>query len=65
MLNDCKYDKIKLLHELSSLAWFLDKCGLQDAQKSGSPQCLDLFKELRKDLDKYIKALDGSIQRCE
>jgi len=64
MMNDCKYNKIKLLHELSSIAWFIDKCGLQDAQESGDTKCVELFKSIRSELDTYIRHLEDSVKKC-
>lgn len=64
MLSDCKYNKIKILHELSSIVWFLDKCGVQDAKKSQDAACLELFETLRKDLDTYIKKLESAMTQC-
>lgn len=64
MLDDCKYNKIKLLHELSCIAWFLDKCGMQDAEKCGDSECAKTFKALRSDLEKHITALESFVGNC-
>lgn len=64
MLSDCKYNKIKLLHELSSIVWFLDKCCIGDAQKSGGPSCCELFKELQADLEKRIQQIENALSDC-
>jgi hypothetical protein len=63
MLNDCKYNKIKLLHELSSIVWFLDKCAIQDAQKTGDSQCVKDFKALQNVLETHIQQLETSLEQ--
>jgi len=64
MLNDCKYNKVKLLHELSSLAWFIDQCALKDAEKSNEDGCLEVLKDLSRDLKKYTEAIEKAMQPC-
>jgi hypothetical protein len=61
VLDNCKYNKIKLLHELSRIVWFLDKCGIKDAETSGDTKCVEEFKLLRSEVEKHIRALEGAI----
>lgn len=61
MLSNCKYNKIKLLHELSTMLWFLEKCGIQDAKDAGDTECIKAFNELKESLTKHIDNLDASI----
>ena len=62
MLNDCKYNKIKLLHELSCMAWFLEKHAVPNAQDSGEGECVEIFKTLKNDLDKHIANLERDLR---
>jgi hypothetical protein len=54
MLDHCTYDKIKLLHELSSLVWFIEQHAKNDAQSAKDVACHDLLVKLTQDLEKYI-----------
>lgn len=58
MVNNAKYNKIKVLYELSSLCWFIEKHALADAQKAGEAECTKMLEELKKDIDKHIAAFD-------
>lgn len=63
MLNNCKYNKIKLLHELSCIAWFLEKHATQDAQTAGENDCIQTFKAIKNDLEKHIATLEGIVKK--
>lgn len=63
MMNNAKYNKIKILHDLSALCWFIEMHALADAQKAGDKDCIALLEQLRKDLDKQIAIFDK--QTCE
>jgi hypothetical protein len=58
MVDNNKYNKIKVLYELSALCWFIDKHALPDAQKAGESACSKMLEELKKDIDKHIAAFD-------
>jgi hypothetical protein len=58
MLNDCRYDKIKVMHELSCLEWFLAKHACQDAKKANHDECAKLFESLQRDIKNYLEKLD-------
>lgn len=57
MLDHCTYDKIKLLHEISSIIWFIEKHGKEDAQHAKEHACHELLERLKQDLEKYIDEL--------
>ncbi len=61
MLKHCTYDKIKLLSELSSMLWFIEKHAKQNAKDEKDISCQELFEKLAHDLDKYIDALHKSL----
>ena len=57
MLDHCTYDRVKLLHELSSMVWFIEKHGKQDAKTMGELTYHDLLEQLAQDLEKHIQKL--------
>ena len=57
MFSDCTYDKIKLLHEMSSLVWFIEKHALPDAQKASDEECITILTSLHGDLKKHLEEL--------
>ena len=57
MLDHCTYDKVKLLHEISSIIWFIEKHAKQDAKSANDIVCHDLFEKLAQDLEKYVVKL--------
>jgi hypothetical protein len=60
-LGNHTYDKIKILHELSCILWFIKKHALKNAKND--KQCLSLLKKIEADLTKHINALHQMI--CE
>ncbi len=58
MLNNVRYDKIKLLHKLSCIIWFIEKHGVEDAQTAGDKETVELMKNLKQDLQSYLNQLD-------
>ena len=57
MLDHCTYDKIKILKEISSLVWFIEKHAKDDAITAKDDVCHDLLDKMSKDLEKYIVKL--------
>lgn len=49
------YNKVKLLHELCSLGWFIKKHALEEANKTGDTVMKQLLSELDTDIDSYIE----------
>lgn len=58
MLKNIRYDKVKLLHELSCLVWFVEKHGIEDAKTTGDKETIELMQELKHDLQKHLEKLD-------
>lgn len=50
MLDNCCYNKIKIMHNLSCLIWFIEKHAVEDAQKANDSVCVDFLKKLKADL---------------
>ena len=59
MLDNCKYNKVKLLHELSCALWFIKKHAKGDAQKANDTDCMPFLDLLEKDLESYVSKLQG------
>ena len=62
MLDNYQYNTIKLLHELSSICWFLEKHGIPDSKNSGDDTCAKVLDDIKNDLDKHIKVLDEMVK---
>lgn len=56
-INNCCYDKIKLLHSACKMLWFIEKHAHDDAQKVNDSVCVTELNELKKDLEKHIETL--------
>jgi hypothetical protein len=63
MLDNCCYNKIKIMHDLSSLLWFVKKHAQDDAQKAQDKACVDFLKKLEQDLSEHLRTLKRMI--CE
>jgi hypothetical protein len=60
-LNDCKYDKIKLLYEFSKVAHFIEKHAESDSKKANDPEFNKFLDEIEAQLEKYIEQLNKMI----
>ncbi len=65
MMENASYDKVKLLHQLSELVWFIDKHALKDLQEAGDNCCLNTLKEVHTELEQQVKALQKTLQCCK
>ena len=61
MLNDCRYNEIKLLHELSKLVWFIDKHCEKDAKSGCHESCGETLANLKQTLESYIEKIDKKL----
>lgn len=61
MLDHCTYDRIKLLHELSRLLWFIEKHGKPNAKEEGDQQLFDNLEKLAQDLEKNVAQLKDDL----
>ena len=57
MLNNCLYNKIKLLHQLSSSLWFIHKHAMEDAREVNDTECIVLLENIQKDLETHMRTL--------
>lgn len=58
ILKDDAYNKIKILHTLSQLEWFIKKHALEDAQKAQDKEMTTLLQALGKDLEPHIQEFE-------
>jgi len=56
-LDNCCYNKVKLLAEISQMIWFIERHAEPDAQKANDEKCFIAVEELRNDLEKYVVKL--------
>lgn len=61
MISNNKYNKNKILHDLSCLCWFVDKHALDEAKKSNDQEFVRSIEKLKQDLDKHIADFDASL----
>ncbi len=61
MLDNCFYDKIKILHHLSCMLWFIEKHAEENAKKEGDEECHAFLDRLEKDLEKHVQELKKMI----
>lgn len=62
MLNDCNYNKVRLLHDLSKIAAYLDRHAKGDAKKEGHELCYQMNEELLEYMNKHIEKLRQAIE---
>lgn len=61
MLNNCNYSKVRLLHDLSRIVWYLKKHAKDDAREEGHELCHTMCEEIEADLEKHIDKLKQAI----
>lgn len=61
MLDNSTYNKIKILHELSSNIWFIQKHAIPDAEKAGDKDCLEILLAIERDLQKHLEKLQNTV----
>lgn len=62
MLNNCNYTKVRLLHDLSRIVWFLKKHAKEDAKEEGHELCIGMCQELESDLEAHIEKIRKAIE---
>jgi hypothetical protein len=63
MLDNCTYNTVKLMHDLSGLAWYLKHFCQKDVKACRSKECQKLFMQIQKDLEKNIALLEKSLKK--
>lgn len=59
MLDNCTYNKAKLVTEISKLIGFIDRHGIEDADEQEHEDCTEELKLLREDLEEHLEALSA------
>ena len=62
MLDNCCYNQIKILHDLSNIAWFLKECCQQDAQTCDHDTCKETIRMVAKDVNALIEKIHKSLK---
>lgn len=62
VLNNCNYDKTKLLYKILKVQEFIEKHAIRDAERDGHPLCAEEYKELKQDLERHIEKLRMAIE---
>ncbi|MBI2574816.1 hypothetical protein HYV82_02940 [Candidatus Woesearchaeota archaeon] len=62
MLSDCNYSKVRLLHDLSRVAWYVEKHAKKDAHTAGHVLCHKMCEEIQADLEKHVEKLRLAIE---
>ena len=62
MLNDCNYNKVRLMHDMSRIVWYLKKHAKNDSNVHGHVLCHALCEDIEKDLEKHIEKLRLAVE---
>jgi hypothetical protein len=63
MLSNCNYNKVRLLHDLSRIDWYLKKHAKRDAKKEKHKECHDMCVALEKDIEKHIDQIKKALAK--
>jgi len=61
MLNNCNYNKVRLLYDLSRIEGYLKRHAKADAKRHGHVKCHKLCVDMEKDVEKHIKGIRMAI----
>ena len=61
MLDNSSYNKIKMLHQLSELNWFIEKHAIIDAENAGDKACVEMMLAIQRDAQKHIEKLQRAM----
>jgi hypothetical protein len=62
-MDHATYDKIRLLHDLNRIVWFIEKHAKKDAKEAGDMKCHDVYEKCAIDLSKYIDAIHNELYK--
>ena len=61
MLSNCNYNKVRLLHDLSRIDWYLENHAKKDAKEGGHELCHAVCDDIHKDIEKHIEKLKEAV----
>ena len=61
MLDNCTYNKIKLIHGLSNNLWYMKQICEKDIKACKEAECKKSFTQLQKKLDEAIEIMKKSL----
>ncbi len=61
MLTNCEYDKIKLLHDISKIEWFLAHHAKADAETEDQ-EFLHTCEALQQDLSRHAEVIRNKVK---
>ncbi len=64
MMDNCNYNKTKILYKLSKLVGFLEGHAIEDAKKAGHRKCEEFYSKLRDELDKHLEGMRILVEEC-
>lgn len=60
-LDNSSYNKIKLLHNLSGIIWFIEKHAILDAEQAGDRECLEILNSIKNNAEKHVEKLQRAM----
>jgi hypothetical protein len=65
MMDNCTYNKTKLLHEMAKLTGFIEKYAKKDAKSAKHGKCSKMINDLHKDLKKHMDTLSKALGKAK
>lgn len=62
MLDNCNYNKVRLLHDLSRIVWYLENHAKKDSETAGHELCHGMCEDLQNDLEVHMEKLRTAIE---
>ena len=62
MIRNESYSYTKLLYKLCKISWYIQKHAIRDAKRAGHKLSIEMYKEMKVDIDKNIEKLRAAIE---
>lgn len=62
MLENPSYNQVKVLNDLSSMAWFVERHAMPDMENCNQPLTKTCYEELLEDLNKHIEKFTMAVE---
>lgn len=64
-MDNCSYNKIKLMHDIACADWFIEQFATKDAAKvKGHKECGRLYATVQKQLERALELLQKAQCEC-